>query len=1120
MKITVRYRQLIIAAFVVITCMLLGSLAASSAQSLGSSNPYIEVVKTADPTMIYPGDTVVYTYGITNTDDVTLTNVILSDDKLGPINLLPSRVISGLQALYTFEEGIGTMVLDVSGVEPLLHLTVRDEAAVDWIPGGGLSITSSTIISSAVTATKIIDACRGSGEISIEAWIRPANTTQGPESPARIVTLSGSAGARDFTLGQQAAAYDVRLRTTATDENGIPSLTAGTVTTELSHVVYTRDRFGVARLYVNTVEVGSRYIGGDFSNWNEGFYFGLANEFGGDERLWLGEYHLVAIYNRALSQDEVIRNFEAKAGIVLFPGESIIATASTALDTDTTNTATVTGTMSAGVTVTDTDTATVYVIWHPPYFFEPNDTMHQARGIPIGTPQRHYFEEKGDVDWMKFRAWAGIEYTIRTYDLDDTNATKLWLYDEDGVWPLRVSPGNPAATIDSWEAPADGTYFIRVAHPKYQGGQGGDGFAYSLHVSEWDPCSDGYEPDNTRDDAKPITIDGVPQPHTFHGPCGGDVDWVKFDAVTGKMYTIQTSGLGGGNDTVLCLYDASDPNGDEIACNDDNVGYPPASRIDWVATAPGTYYVKVAPFNLFTDGCDLSYDLKVVEAETAPPPTPTPPPGVCADDFEPDDVRGRAEPIVVNDEPQYRSFHAAGDEDWVKFWAFAGNQYTIKTLDLSPGNDTVLCLYTPEEICHDDNNSPYDLASTIVWSPTASGTYYAKVSPADSVPGCRTYRLVITSIVPYKDEYEEDDTREQAQPIEVDGPRQSHNFHVPCVCGSERAADEADWVWFEAIEGFVYTIKTSDLEGGNDTVLELYDEDHVPPVEVMNDDYADDIPASRIVWEAPENGKYYVKVSPFDHRAGGYGVNYDLEVTTGITLDLTASPDEIMADGHSISTITAEVSVGGVRALSSVTVTFAATPGVTLSAPSNVTGPDGKASVVLTSGEIEGTATVTAHLDVSSVADAVEVRLTRPQYTIYLPLILKPCACKEDNPDGDNSPEQARPLEPGEPVEGYICCEHIHLEDGKLVERDYYKFEIDTLYDIDVYLDVPDTVNYDLFLWVGRWPWEGSENPERGAGEHIHWTAQGIGTYYVVVKSLGDCDNCEPYKLTVTLKSQ
>jgi len=111
------------------------------------------------------------------------------------------------------------------------------------------------------------------------------------------------------------------------------------------------------------------------------------------------------------------------------------------------------------------------------------------------------------------------------------------------------------------------------------------------------------------------------------------------------------------------------------------------------------------------------------------------------------------------------------------------------------------------------------------------------------------------------------------------------------------------------------------------------------------------------------------------------------------------------------------------------------------------------------------------------------------------------------------------PLEPGMPVEGYICYEHIHLEDGESVEeRDWYYFQIDSLYDIEVDLDVPDTVNYDLFLWVGHW--ESSDDPGRGVDEHIEWSAQGIGTYAVVVKSLGDADNCTPYELMVTLKPQ
>ena len=96
-----------------------------------------------------------------------------------------------------------------------------------------------------------------------------------------------------------------------TGKNGLnPSLSTpdGSLTTDLTHVVYTRDRNADARLYINGVEVKRKNIRGDFSNWNDDMRLGLANEITRN-RPWLGEYHLLAIYSRALGSAEVNRNF-------------------------------------------------------------------------------------------------------------------------------------------------------------------------------------------------------------------------------------------------------------------------------------------------------------------------------------------------------------------------------------------------------------------------------------------------------------------------------------------------------------------------------------------------------------------------------------------------------------------------------------------------------------------------------------------------------------------------------------------------------------------------------------------------------------------------------------------
>jgi hypothetical protein len=252
---------------------------------------------------------------------VVVTNSVgsvTSAEALLTVTANQGRVSAGQQVLYTFEEGSGTTIQDVSGVGAPLDLTVGDESAVSWV-SGGLAVNGSTVIASAGAASKVIEAGRGSNEITIEAWVKPDNVSQ--DGPARIVTLSSDLQNRNFTLGQglwgskPSDLYDVRLRTTAVNKNGTPSVStaAGTLQTESTHVVYTRNGAGEARIYLDGVEQASGSVGGDFSNWDVSYRLGLANELTGD-RPWLGELHLVAIYDRALSGAEVSQNFEAGPG--------------------------------------------------------------------------------------------------------------------------------------------------------------------------------------------------------------------------------------------------------------------------------------------------------------------------------------------------------------------------------------------------------------------------------------------------------------------------------------------------------------------------------------------------------------------------------------------------------------------------------------------------------------------------------------------------------------------------------------------------------------------------------------------------------------------------------------
>jgi hypothetical protein len=226
-----------------------------------------------------------------------------------------SRVSSGLAALYTFKEGRGGVVHDVSHAGTLLDLKIDNEKAVRWSPKG-LLLNSSTLLVSAGPATRLIQACKASNEVTLEVWARPGTLTQSMKD-SRILVLSADTGNQNFILGQEAVegplrSYFVRFRTTQTDNVGKPVLAsqADTASLKLAHVVYTRAASGVATIYIDGTEDTKGTAGGTLDPWDDGYRIAIGNEMTKD-RPWLGEVQLAAVYSRALSADDVRQNHRA-----------------------------------------------------------------------------------------------------------------------------------------------------------------------------------------------------------------------------------------------------------------------------------------------------------------------------------------------------------------------------------------------------------------------------------------------------------------------------------------------------------------------------------------------------------------------------------------------------------------------------------------------------------------------------------------------------------------------------------------------------------------------------------------------------------------------------------------
>lgn len=242
-----------------------------------------------------------------------------------------ARDDSSTIALYQFKAGAGATVQDSSGAGVPLDLRLFGTEGTDyrWVGGWGIEFLTSDAKAQATTqdSRKLLTQILGSSAYSIEAWLVPANISQGDNNPARIINYSGGSNERNFTLGQAEYRYAFMNRSSAE-----PSANGNTLLTDdddedlqatQQHVVVTFDLATGRKVYVNGVDVST--VGNDMGstdplnpagnlvNWDPSYAFSMGNEADFSEP-WKGKLRLVAIHNRAITPTQIQQNFEAGVG--------------------------------------------------------------------------------------------------------------------------------------------------------------------------------------------------------------------------------------------------------------------------------------------------------------------------------------------------------------------------------------------------------------------------------------------------------------------------------------------------------------------------------------------------------------------------------------------------------------------------------------------------------------------------------------------------------------------------------------------------------------------------------------------------------------------------------------
>lgn len=248
------------------------------------------------------------------------------------------RVTDGLVAYWRFDEGGGVQVSDSraalvgSPALPPIPLPISDPASVTW-GGGGLRLDAPVRVGTSGPVHVSRDVL-ATGEVTLEAWVSPASTTQGAgtlpgglPSYALVLSVSPSYAYHNAMIAQVGDRWQGRVLTSATTSNALPAIEtpAGTISDTIggprpAHLVLVASATERV-LYVNGAPyraadgagIGPLNAPAPAQRWFDYFPISIGQERDTttQKRTWLGTIWLAAIYSRALSADEVRTNFFA-----------------------------------------------------------------------------------------------------------------------------------------------------------------------------------------------------------------------------------------------------------------------------------------------------------------------------------------------------------------------------------------------------------------------------------------------------------------------------------------------------------------------------------------------------------------------------------------------------------------------------------------------------------------------------------------------------------------------------------------------------------------------------------------------------------------------------------------
>jgi hypothetical protein len=474
-----------------------------------------------------------------------------------------------------------------------------------------------------------------------------------------------------------------------------------------------------------------------------------------------------------------------------------------------------------------------------PDAYEPDDTAATAKYLSATSTlqsQNHTLHSDYDVDWYYFYGIPGRTYTFYStssidnfiYLYQDNGTTQLDWDDDDGAgmnFYLQFSP-----TVAANYRFKVGCYFTQSG-------------AYVIYY-QTSATPDSYELDDSVAYAQQIysTPSLQTQNHTIHNAT--DVDWFKFQGLTGRIYTFFSSG---NLDDRIWLYQSD---GVTLIASDDDTGEGNNFSLQFVPASNAYYYLKVDPY----PGNAGAYVFCFSH-------------GANADAYEPDNGGNSHTSIdayTLYAQSQAHTLHTTTDQDWYIFLALVGVTYHF----WSTGNeDTQIYIYdqnTLAQVAWNDDSGEgnnYDLAFT---SNTTYGYLIKVVGYANSVGAYNFWYRHDDS----PDTYENDDTSAFARTI---SPSLSNTIEQHTY---DTWLDE-DWFRFQGFKGLVYNFYSSDGQYHMfdiDDRVYLYQDDGTTLIDWDDDD--GDLNHFSLQFAPTVTGYYRLKTVAYNGGVDDYAFNY------------------------------------------------------------------------------------------------------------------------------------------------------------------------------------------------------------------------------------------------------